>query len=230
MPGSCCISFLATIFVFAGTLPASPSPCIHLYNLADASPKTLDRATVQARKIFQATGITITWLQPPVDSPEAHLLDQNNLAPTQLDSTLCLVLRLMPNAPLAFPGALGFALPFARSGVNVEILYDPIKAQAISLGIPEYTILAYAMAHEIGHVLLHSSAHSRAGIMSTNWNLETWRFVSFGMLKFLPEQTARMRAELNQPRPTTAILNVPGFATGRPVAPGLRASNSAVGK
>ncbi len=230
MPGSCRISLLATILVFAGTLPADPSLCIHLYNLADAPPKTLERAAVQASRLFQTAGITITWLQPPANSPEAHLLDHNTVAPTRLDSWPCLVLRLMPNAPVASPGALGFALPFARSGVNVEILYDPIRAQAISLGIPESTILAYAMAHEIGHVLLHSSAHSRAGIMSTNWNLETWRFVSFGMLKFLPEQTARMRAELNQPRPTTAILNVPGLATGLPVAPGLRASNSAVGK
>ncbi len=230
MPGSCCISLFAILFVFTGLLPADPSLCIHLYNLADASPKTLDHAAVQAGRIFQAAGIATTWLQPPADSTEAHLFDQNNLAPTQLDSRPCLVLRLMRNAPLTSPGALGFALPFARSGVNVEILYDPIKAQAISLGIPQYTILAYAMAHEIGHVLLHSSAHARAGIMSTNWNLDTWRFVSFGMLKFLPEQATQMRAELNQPRPTTTTLNVPAFATGLPVAPGLRGSNSAVGK
>ena len=230
MSGSCGIKSIATIFVFAGVLAADPSLCIHLYNLADAPPKTVERAAAQASRIFQSAGITTTWLQLPANSPEAHLLDNTYVVPTRLDSRPYLVVRLTRNAPSISAGALGFALPFARSGISAEILYDPVKAQAWSLDIPEYTVLAYAMAHEIGHVLLDSLAHTRAGIMSTNWNRETWRLVSFGLLKFLPEQAGQMRAELNQPRPTTTILNVPGFATGRPVAPGFRASNSAVGK
>lgn len=64
-------------------------------------------------------------------------------------------------------------------------------------------ILAHAMAHEIGHVLLRSDDHSEAGIMSGRWTTADWQTVAASHMSFLPWQMERMRCRLsilNQPR------------------------------
>jgi hypothetical protein len=110
----------------------------------------------------------------------------------------CLVLKIGRDVPsMAYGGALGFAVPFARYGIDVEVLYDRIKNQAESVGVSADALLAYTMVHEIGHVLLRSSAHSMAGVMRARCNADSWRPASLGMMAFLPEQAKQMRRELS---------------------------------
>jgi hypothetical protein len=101
---------------------------------------------------------------------------------------------MQPTPAVILPGALGFAVPFGRFGVQVELFWDRIKSEAQLTGVDPHLVLAFALAHEVGHVLLRSSLHSRAGIMQGRWDSEAWRLVSFSLLAFLPEQAADMRA------------------------------------
>lgn len=163
------------------------------------TPRTIAQATARATRIFAGTGIRTSWEQPAADSPEAHWLDLNtsDVKLSHSRGRACLVVRLVQDVPSnAYNGALGFALPLARSGVNVEIIYRRIEFQAEYPGLPADLLLAYTMAHEIGHVLLRSSAHAPAGIMQAKWNADNWRLASFDMVSFLPEQAKRMREEL----------------------------------
>ena len=179
--------------------PAEETLCIHLYNLAQVAPQTMEWATSEASKIFQKTGIRIRWEQPPLDSTEARMWDLNVSVATLLSSRerSCLVVSVMQDLPaVAYPGALGFALPLARSGVGAEILYRRIELTAASVGTAPGVLLAYTMAHEIGHVLLQSSVHAPAGIMQAQWNAGTWRLASFGMMTFLPEEKKQMHQGL----------------------------------
>jgi hypothetical protein len=173
------------------------SVCIRIYDLPHVPRKTISLATIQTEKIFRRAGIRIVWEEPPTDALEAHWLDLGNSSPARLTSSdrPCLVLRLIqPTPAVILPGALGFAVPLGRSGIHVELFWDRIKSEARQMGVDPILVLAYAMAHEVGHVLLRSSPHSRAGIMQGRWDTETWRLVSFGMLAFLPEEAATMRA------------------------------------
>ena len=193
------------IFVLASSacLAAVPSQypetsvCIRIYDLSHVPRRTLSWATLQTEKIFRKAGIGIIWEEPPTDLPEAHWLDLGSSSPARFTSTdrPCLVLRLIqPTPAVILPGALGFAVPFGRSGIHVELFWDRIKSEARQMSVDPHLVLAYTMAHEVGHVLLRSSNHSRAGIMQGHWDSQTWRLVSFGMLAFLPEEAAEMRA------------------------------------
>ncbi len=62
--------------------------------------------------------------------------------------------------------------------------------------IREQEILAAAMAHEIGHLLLGSNSHSRAGIMRAKWNRDELELARLGRLLFTEEESAFIRGEL----------------------------------
>lgn len=66
-------------------------------------------------------------------------------------------------------------------------------------------ILGGVMAHELGHLLLGSNSHSRAGIMRAHWQGEELNLLSRGNLRFTSEQAEHMRGKLRVARPATAL-------------------------
>jgi hypothetical protein len=95
--------------------------------------------------------------------------------------------------PTVFPGALGFALPFARSGAHVSIFYDRVETLSLSVNAPLYVVLGHAIAHEIGHVLLCSSDHTSGGLMHARWNQSSWKLASAGVLGFTEAEARQLR-------------------------------------
>ena len=58
-------------------------------------------------------------------------------------------------------------------------------------------ILGYLMAHEIGHLLLKSSAHASNGLMSAKWGLRELRGANQVVLRFSNKEVERIRKNLN---------------------------------
>jgi hypothetical protein len=56
------------------------------------------------------------------------------------------------------------------------------------------TILAYVIAHELGHLLLPGYGHSPTGVMRADWDNPLARDVVKGSLTFTDAQAARIRA------------------------------------
>jgi len=176
---------------------AVPRPflCIRLYNLADVTPQTLDRAAEEATRILASAAVDIVW-QQPAESPEAHAFDQTGHGQGQHpkpDARNYLVVSIRRGDPSAFPGALGFALPHAQIGVHATIFYDRIEqlTQRVVITVPK--MLGHVMAHEIGHVLLGSREHSPAGIMKAIWDSTDFQYDPAARMEFTPEQRRVMR-------------------------------------
>jgi len=186
----------------SGEAPGAPAGnvvCIHLYNIASAPPKTAAQAMWRVTRILATAGIVMTWEQQPADSPEAHVIDLTDTTSSSVRSATrpCLVVAIVPDVSAgAYHGALGFAVPFARSGIDVEAVYRRIVSEAKTAGIEAQVVLAYVIAHEIGHVLLQSSQHAAVGIMRAHYNAEDWRLAAFGILAFLPGEAKQMRRGL----------------------------------
>jgi hypothetical protein len=128
---------------------AEDTLCIHLYNLARVRPQTLEWATELASRVFIRAGISAHWEQRSADSSESNLVDLNAslVELSRSENRSCLVVRLVRDLPsTAYPGALGFAHPLARFGVNAEILYRRVEIEAACAGIEPYVLLAYTMA------------------------------------------------------------------------------------
>lgn len=171
---------------------------IHLYDQAQVPIEMLQLATVETTRLFRAAGIQITWEQPAVEEWEDRGIDMSDRRSGTfgpLDQRFYLVVRLVRGMPASvFPGSLGFALPFARTGAQVTIFYDRIEVLTRSGNAASYIILGHALTHEIGHVLLGSSEHTRGGLMQARWNPASWRLASAGLLAFRPEEAKRLGA------------------------------------
>jgi hypothetical protein len=59
-----------------------------------------------------------------------------------------------------------------RSGTLATIYLDPVERLARAAGVTTGTVLARAMAHELGHLLLGTNTHSARGLMRPVWTAE----------------------------------------------------------
>jgi hypothetical protein len=61
-----------------------------------------------------------------------------------------------------------------------------------------HNVLAVAIAHELGHMLLPHGAHARQGIMTASWNSEHLGWASAGLLHFSRETAGLMTGRLSE--------------------------------
>lgn len=172
---------------------SEPMLSVHLYDQAGVRARTLNCGTAEAARLFRAAGIRVDWEQPSAEAPEDQGIDMTNAASRRIETRRYLVVRLVRGTPAnVFPGALGFALPFAHRGAHVTIFYDRMEALTKSVNAPMYVILGNVIAHEMGHVLLGSSDHAKGGLMQERWGAASWRLASAGVLAFGREEAKRM--------------------------------------
>ncbi len=184
---------------------------LKVYNYAPTTEETLIQAEKTVKRIFRKLGVDIAWLEVSVPSQEKKAVDRNTDRLRQ-DPSPQLRILLFPRSMAERLGrskdALGYAAP-ALEGQPTNLAYvfhhrvnqlvqDLLRAG--SFGMPNRAqILAHAMAHEIGHLLLPfdaDSLHSPTGIMRAAWDPKDLRSLSRGQLTFTPEQAARIRGEL----------------------------------
>jgi hypothetical protein len=103
--------------------------------------------------------------------------------------------------PGAIPGVkkqvLGMAQPLSRTGLNVRIYDDHIREAAARENRSYAIVLSYAMAHEIGHVLLRSNTHIGRGLMSDIWTSREYDWMGKEALFFTTGDSHKMRVTLS---------------------------------
>jgi hypothetical protein len=170
---------------------------IRVYDKAGVSATILEEASNQAARLFRAAGIRICWEHPSTESAQDLGTDMTAAAFEQPNNRPYLVIRLMRRTPPTIaPGALGYSLPFSHRGAHVVIFYDRVEALTRSLNTSASVVLGHTMAHELGHVLLGSSQHTRGGLMQACWTPATWHLASLGLVVFDRAEIKRMRAVL----------------------------------
>jgi hypothetical protein len=170
---------------------------IRLYDQAQVPAAVLHSAMHETSRLFRAAGIRLAWQTPVAEAAADQGTDMTATAFQQPDERSYLVVRLIRRTPATtFRGALGYSLPFAHSGAHVVIFYDRVEQLRESTNTAAYVVLGYAVAHELGHVLLRSSKHTSGGLMQAQWTPAAWRLASAGLLGFGGEETKRMRAGL----------------------------------
>jgi hypothetical protein len=141
---------------------------VQVYNLAQTRSEVLAEAQKETDKIFRAAGVEILWQECPCSGVSA---------------STSLMIRIIPqlfrSARARFHnGHLGFAATGKEGGVLATIFLD--RVEAITKGGNPSRVLGYAMAHEIGHLLLGQNAHSATGLMRAYWSREDLKMAHRG--------------------------------------------------
>ena len=142
---------------------------IRTYNYAGLPPHLLVEARLTAAAIFKRAAISVEWIDCRVPQGDGASCTE------PLRPVRDLMLRLTGAPAEAGYGrrvlALGSSLldHEQRSGVLMTVDVNPIRAIAQQASADLPTLLGRAIAHEIGHLLLGTSDHPRAGLMRAQW-------------------------------------------------------------
>jgi len=167
---------------------------VGVYNLAGVPGAVLGKARYEASRIYAKAGIETEWVE----------CDANGA----LSSAACAgmgqpdrpVLKIMSRSVdgQRSRGALGYAVvPEAGVfGTQAWVFFETMKEVAARDNADVPDVLAVAMAHELGHLLLGQNAHSGRGIMQGAWKKADLKRAAGGGLTFTQEQAEKMQAQV----------------------------------
>jgi hypothetical protein len=177
---------------------------ITVYDRAHLPRLVSEAAFDSLRQIFHRSGIEIELVTGDPTSREASLLtspgtprkgsERETACRARTDIALEIVAVTPPTRKNTM---MGMAEPFAWEGLNARVFDDHVRDAAARQNRDHAAVLAHAIAHEIGHVLLRSSTHSQRGLMSAMWTDLEYDWMARGLMFFAGDQSKVMRSVLS---------------------------------
>jgi hypothetical protein len=179
--------FAVTPAFAAQNLAMTPGPAVVVrsYGLGLSA----EEFTVAARiagTILGQTGIRVSWLQCWSGSPATFQIPADCERPVRPGE---LIVRLVQGGDVNAAGrytSLGFSLVDPRAGAALvgTVYIDRVGALARGARMKSADLLARAIAHEIGHLLMGTTQHATSGLMRAVWSQaelrrkapEDWQF------------------------------------------------------
>ena len=166
---------------------------ICLSNEAGVSPKTVLEVESRVTELFQESAIEVRWINfgpSPMGSLKAGSCKRLSY-PDQL------LVHWIPQAKTVPIDVLGEAfLDQQDTGVIADLFLDHVRAVESQTNVGFTSLLSYATAHEIAHLLLGANSHSTRGIMQGHFFERDLMAVRRGSLTFERVEELRMHARL----------------------------------
>jgi len=132
-------------------------------------------ALALADDILSVTRTAVAWRVCDQQDSRGHHDDcDTRVEPGTL---LVRILRSSPSSQIASRSALGHAVIDTQTGVGVlaTVYFDRVDQQAAQARVSLPRLLGRAIAHELGHLLLSTTAHNAEGLMRAEWTLDELR-------------------------------------------------------
>src|SRR5688572_19885891 len=140
-----------------GTVEDRPSIEILVLNQANVPANVLGEAQKRAGLIYAGAGVDVVWLEPGSGGRAAS-------------GHVRLVVSVTAIAPHERPMVLGYASRSKHSRGSISFaFFSRVKKFARVHRADLSQVLAYVIAHEMGHLLLSHDSHSHDGIMRAVW-------------------------------------------------------------
>ena len=152
----------------------------------------LAKAQAGVTLIYSQAGVEIVWLASASQAADLHGAREPRITIAILSEDQ--EKRLHP--ALARHG-VGVALNSPTTRAHMAyVFYHGVERLTGGNGVHLAPVLAVAMAHEIGHLLLPYNLHSLTGLMRRNWVKADLRLAERGELFFTPAHGALIRRGL----------------------------------
>jgi hypothetical protein len=167
-------------YIFAAAL------ALQISNLAGAPPAVVHHAQEEVTRVYADIGVPLEWNGSATDGGESASAIQVVLLPYETGD-----LRHSDSQ------VMGAAMRTPSGSAVAYVFYRRVRMEAERYQASTDLVLACAIAHELGHLLLvPMHAHAPAGLMRACWRGDEFRRANQGQLRFLPAEVDRIRAAL----------------------------------
>ena len=157
---------------------------LQLSNLASAPPPVVANAQDEVVRLYSAIGVPVRW-QSPASPTDAHAI-RVVLLPLETGD-----LRRMNDT------VMGAAVRTDEGTSVAYVFYKRVQQEADRYTVSSALVLACAMAHELGHLLLSPSReHAADGLMRAYWRRAEFLQAGQRRLSFSVDESDRIRAQL----------------------------------
>ncbi len=182
-----CLMFVATT---ASGRDLRPAITVYVRGEARVPPGVEVSAMRRLQQILAQAGIQMAW--------------RSGEPPATPDATLAIRVEFKDATPARFhPGALGMTEPFAPGIPRITILYDRIQDATMGRPTLMNVVLAHVLAHEIGHALTRTDAHSDSGVMKAHWDSSDFDRMARGQLRYTDSERDSMERRIEDARRST---------------------------
>lgn len=171
---------------------------VRIHNYAQVKLGALSRAEDVAGQVFSAIGIELVWFDVPLTHAELANSTDSLLHPRGAFVDMSVLpesMSALAKLPESKLGSTSMEHEGDRATV-ASVYYDRIERQARHTRASTAQLLGYAIAHELGHMLLRTTHHASSGIMIATWRPVDLQRAAQGLLGFTPQQAEYMRAEI----------------------------------
>ena len=182
----------------------APSPLsVAVFDYARVPPQWLSWAKQEMSRIYGEIGVEITWHDA---SSDARTNSRDTLQPdTGTLPQAALIVLILPESQATqerIPqSVIGYSAGTADECRRVAyVLYGRMDQFRLEQAPAIYRakLLAYLMAHEVGHLLLPVQSHSPSGIMRAQWSRADLELVQQGRLRFTADQALSIRTKVSR--------------------------------
>jgi len=180
------LGIAGSVLLFVVGAAGQSSITVLVNDSAGVGRDVLEKAEMEASRLFEDAGIWIRWEHcNETDACRRRLLRDE------------FVLHIVPNGKTQSEFVFGEAfLGEDGRGQYSDVFFDRIQLAPENIDVAR--MLGVVAAHELGHLLLGSRAHSHIGIMEPIWGKSTIRRVGMGTLLFTPDQARLMRRRIGE--------------------------------
>jgi hypothetical protein len=180
-----------------------PTLDVLVYNNANVPGPIVAEAGSEVRRIFKDAGVEVIWdSKPSIRAGEPELPRSTNIRKGAAQVIISIIQKPNDDFPLLVSRS-SYIMGFTPTGEGIlsYVFYDRIE-DFLSRNSnfyrkqpsPAARVLGYVVAHELGHLLIRGTAHSKGGIMKgvPGWN----DIVRPG--RFTHEQAKNIRADIER--------------------------------
>jgi predicted Zn-dependent protease len=159
-------------------LLAAAALVIQMTNVSGAPPAIVQAAQDEVTRLYAEIGVPLDWSE---SQPSIRII----LLPYETGD-----LRLSEKQ------VMGASVRTAGGNLVAYAFYHRVRDLAHRYDVSTEQVLACAIAHELGHLLLPVRGHSADGLMRACWSRDEFQRAAQGQLKFLPDEIALIREGL----------------------------------
>jgi len=169
----------------------SPAVQVQIYDYAELKPGTLHDLVALTQGTLVDAGVSV----------EVKLCRGNLALPceSQPGGIRRLMIRVLAGEAKRMSNVrrppLGQSFADYRGGTYASVFLERVQDAAAGANVPWVIVLAYAVVHEVGHLLLGDQAHTVRGMMKPNWDRKDYEAMSQNHFHFSREQVGELATQ-----------------------------------